>query len=173
MKCLKASSLISIVAAFGAMAAVSAPASAAITGLEIGQIGASQCVTSSGAVSKYSANGNLYNSSTTATSVVVCPVDIGFADLEAEDIVGVTLTYSDKSTGGNISCTLTHVTANGATATNGAAAASSGSTTTGGTMDLLAPASISGGNLFVKCTLPKKGGSSALLTSYSVYVDVP
>lgn len=173
MKCLKASTLISLAAAFGAMAAVSAPAQAAVTGLLLDEFGASQCVNSSGAVSKYSGNGNMYNSSTTATSVVVCPIDETFWDFNGVALVGVEMTYTDKSTAGNISCALVHVSANGATATAGTSAGSTGSTTTGGTLDLLVPGSVSGGNYFVKCTLPKKGGSSALLTSYRIYIDTP
>lgn len=170
MKCLKASTLISLAASVGALMAVAAPASA-VTGALVSVNSATDCVYVSGAVPKISGNGNLYNSSTTSTSVVNCPIIDDQGELVTFGMAGVLLTYTDKSTAGNVSCTLSHITTNGVTLTSGAAAASTGALTTGGTLVLNPSATVvTGGRWMVKCTLPKKGGSSAVLSGYEVYV---
>ena len=173
MKCLKASSLISIVAAVGAIAAVSAPAKAAIVGEAYYSRQAIDCVYSSGATLSTSGNGNIYNSSTTATTTVVCPIEYDYYTA-AYGVAGVELTVTDKSTAGNISCALVHVTLNGATATAGTAASTSGTSTSATVLTLLPPAvsATVDGNHLVKCTLPKKGGSSATMTSYFVFIGI-
>ncbi len=171
MKCLKASSLVSILASVGAFATLAAPAQAEVTGSLYYIAPAANCVYQTGATLKTSGYGNVYNSSTTATSTVICPI---VTDVYT-DVLGVTavvMTVSDKSTAGNISCSLNRVSFNGATQVAGTADTSSGSTTVGAELELLPPVTGSG-NYVVKCTLPKKGGSSATMTSYAIYVNEP
>jgi hypothetical protein len=170
MKCHKASLLVSLAASVGALMAVSAPAHA--DGYIVSDNNAADCVYSSGAVPSLSANSNLYNGSTTATSVVICPVswtaDTGINGLEA-----VVMIVSDKSTAGNVSCALNHVTENGATVTAGTAVATSGSTSSGVPLVLTNSTPAAGGNYFVKCTLGKKGGFSPAINGYEIYATIP
>jgi hypothetical protein len=166
MKCLKATTLISLATAASALMAVSA--SAAIIAQDNS---AANCVYSSGAVPKVSGNGNFYNSSTTASSVVICPVNWDAQTIEL-GFAGVVAVVSDKSTAGGVSCQLARVTEDGATVVLGTASATSGSTTTGARLALAMPSG-SGGNFFVKCTLGKKGGFSPAINGYEVYSGDP
>jgi hypothetical protein len=165
MKCLKASFIVS----FGALMALAAPASADVIAYDNN---AAECVYSSGAVPKLSGNNNFYNSSTTASSVVHCPVNWSDQTI-ALGLAGVVVTVSDKSTAGNVSCALVHVTDDGATITSGAASATTGNANVGTELTLAMPASVTGGNFFVKCTLGKKGGFSPAINSYEVYSGDP
>jgi hypothetical protein len=169
---LKRAGSIVLLAAAGtvALAPLSAPA-AEVTGELTRVIPASECVLTLGNDAKISPKGNLYNSSTTASYSVNCPVQYEFHTFGEPTSFLVALT--DKSSVADFSCYVAVLAVDGVSEFKGPAVSTSGKWTAGGSLILAAPG-ISGGSWQVRCSIPKRGStdSSSILSAILMYQEV-